>query len=82
MQTAIHENLVHKRDMTKKPFFAVCCELQHMVDTGTHEEFGTSEWALPCVIVAKKDGKISDLCSLNRCIKPKQYLLPVIHNIM
>ncbi len=60
-------------------------ELQHMVDIGILEECRASEWALSCFIVAKRDGRvrqISDLCSLNKYIKGKQYLLPIIHEIM
>ncbi len=56
-----------------------------MVNIGIVEECGASEWALPSFIVAKKDGQVrqvSDLCSLNKCIKHKQYPLPIIHNIM
>ncbi len=56
-----------------------------MVDIGILEECGASKWALPCFIVAKKDGRvrqISDLRSLNKCVKRKQYPLPIIHDIM
>ncbi len=56
-----------------------------MVDIGILEECRASKWALPCFIVAKKDGQvrqISDLRSLNKCVKRKQYPLPIIHNIM
>ncbi len=56
-----------------------------MVDIGILEEGRASEWALPCFIVAKKDGQvrqISDFLSLNKCTKCKQYALPIIHNIM
>ncbi len=56
-----------------------------MVDIGILEVCGASKWASPCFIVAKKDGQvrqISDLHSLNKCIKHKQYLLPIIHNFM
>ncbi len=60
-----------------------------MVDTGILEEFGASEWAVPYFIVAKKDAQvrqISEICSLNKCIKCKQYLLPdiidIVHQIL
>ncbi len=56
-----------------------------MVDIGILEEYSASEWASPCFIVAKKDGRvrqISDLRSLNKCVKRKQYPLPIIHDIM
>ncbi len=56
-----------------------------MVDIGILEECRASEWASPCFIVAKKDSQvrqISDLCSLNKCIKQKQFPLPIIHDIM
>ncbi len=58
---------------------------QHMVDIGILKECCASKWALPCFIVAKKDGQviqISDLHSLNKYVKFKQYLLAFIHVIM
>ncbi|KAL7466863.1 hypothetical protein ACHAXS_007140 [Conticribra weissflogii] len=56
-----------------------------MIDIGILEECRASERALPCFIVAKKDGRvrqISDLHSLNKCIKHKQNPLHIIHDIM
>ncbi len=41
---------VHKQTFKK--------ELQQMVDIGILEECRASEWALPCYIVAKKDGQV------------------------
>ncbi len=49
-------------------------ELKYMVNIGVLEEWSASKWVLPFLIHYKKDGQvrqISDLCSLNKCIKHK-----------
>ncbi len=67
------------------PWTNIQKELQNMVDIGILDKCGASEWASACFIVAKKDDQviqISDLQSLDKCFKYKQYLLSIAHDIM
>ena len=59
--------------------------LDDMVQRGVLEKQGTSEWAHPCFITPKKDGRarwIGDLRELNKVIKRRQYPLPIINDIL
>ncbi|KAL7474331.1 hypothetical protein ACHAW6_000307 [Cyclotella cf. meneghiniana] len=60
-------------------------ELDHLVVLRILAPTTESEWASPSFIVPKKDGCvhwISDLCKLNKVIRYKQYLLPIIIDIL
>mmetsp|Transcript_27436 Transcript_27436/g.40868 ORF Transcript_27436/g.40868 Transcript_27436/m.40868 type:complete len:1328 (-) Transcript_27436:212-4195(-) len=60
-------------------------ELNRLVDIGVLERCGPSAWGLPSFIVPKANGSvrwISDLRELNKVIKPRDYTLPVIQDIM
>jgi hypothetical protein len=56
-------------------------ELNHLVRIGVLEAQQESEWVSPSFIIPKKDGRVRwiiDLCQLNKVIRRKQYLLPII----
>jgi len=60
-------------------------ELQRLCDIGVLKRCGPSEWGLPSFIIPKKDGKVrwvSDLRELNKAIKPVNYTLPIISDIV
>eukprot|EP00804_Cyclotella_cryptica_P015823 CCRYP_006328-RE/>CCRYP_006328-RE protein AED:0.09 eAED:0.09 QI:0/-1/0/1/-1/1/1/0/883 len=60
-------------------------ELDHLVKLGVLVPQQQSEWASPTFIVQKKDGRvrwISDLRQLNKVVPRKQYLLPIITDIL
>jgi hypothetical protein len=60
-------------------------ELNHLVRIGVLASQQESEWASLSFIVPKKDGRvrwISDLHQLNKLIRCKQYLLPIITDIL
>jgi hypothetical protein len=60
-------------------------ELDHLVRIGVLAAQQESEWASPSFIIPKKDGKvrwISNLRQLNKVIRRKQYLLPIITDIL
>jgi hypothetical protein len=59
-------------------------ELHHLVRIGVLVAQQESEWASPSFIIPKKDGRvhwISNLRQLNKVIRRKQYLLPIITDI-
>ena len=61
-------------------------ELLRLADIGVLEKIpGPSAWALPSFAVPKKDGRIrfvSDLRELNKVIKPRDYTLPIIQDLI
>ena len=60
-------------------------ELQRLCDIGVLKRCGPSEWGLPSFIIPKKDGKVrwvSDLRERNKAIKPVNYTLPIISDIV
>ena len=66
-------------------------ELHHLVELGVLSRCGESQWALPTFIVAKKplpgetEGRVrwvSDFRELNKVIKPVNYTLPIITDIL
>ncbi len=60
-------------------------ELDHLVEIGVLAAQQESEWASPSFITHKKDGRvrwISNLRQLNKVIRCKQYLLPIIMDIL
>ncbi len=60
-------------------------ELNHLVKIGVLAAQQESEWVLPSFIIPKKDSRvrwISSLRQLNKVIKRKQYLLPIITDIL
>jgi hypothetical protein len=60
-------------------------KLNHLVKIGVLAAQQESEWALPSFIIPKKDGRvrwISNLCELNKVIRPKQYPLLIITDIL
>jgi hypothetical protein len=60
-------------------------ELDHLVRIGILAAQQESEWVSPSFIIPKKDGRvrwISNLCQLNKVIRCKQYLLPIIMDIL
>ncbi|KAL7476185.1 hypothetical protein ACHAW6_002063 [Cyclotella cf. meneghiniana] len=60
-------------------------EMDHLVELGVQAPTTESEWASPSFIVPKKDGQvcwIGNLCQLNKVIRGKQYVLPIIMDIL
>jgi transposase InsO family protein len=61
-------------------------EILRLVEIGVLEKvIGPTAWALPSFAVSKKDGKIrivSDLRELNKVIKPRDYTLPIIQDLI
>jgi hypothetical protein len=60
-------------------------ELHHLVRIGVLAAQQESEWASPSFIIPKKDGRvcwISVSSQLNKVIRRKQYLLPIIMDIL
>mmetsp|Transcript_18443 Transcript_18443/g.31304 ORF Transcript_18443/g.31304 Transcript_18443/m.31304 type:complete len:1093 (-) Transcript_18443:1517-4795(-) len=60
-------------------------ELERLCEIGVLKRCGPSEWGLPTFLVSKKDGKVrfvSDLRELNKAIKPVNYTLPIISDIV
>lgn len=61
-------------------------EIDRLVEIGVLEKVqGPTEWALPSFIVPKKDNKvrmIADLRALNQVIKPRDYSLPIIQDLI
>jgi hypothetical protein len=60
-------------------------ELNHLVRIDVLTSQQESEWASPSFIILKKDGRvrwISNLRQLNKVIRCKQYLLPIITDIL
>ncbi len=60
-------------------------ELDHLVRIGVLAAQQEIEWASPSFIIPRKDGRvcwISNLRQLNKVIRRKQYLLPVIMDIL
>jgi hypothetical protein len=60
-------------------------ELDHLVKIGVLAAQQESEWVSPSFIIPKKDDRvhwISNLCQLNKAIRPKQYPLPIIMDIL
>jgi hypothetical protein len=60
-------------------------ELNHRVRIGFLAAQQESEWVSPSFIILKKDSRvhwISNLCQLNKVIRRKQYLLPIITDIL
>ncbi len=60
-------------------------ELDHLVRIGVLASQQESEWVSPSFIIPKRDGRvclISDLSQFNKVIRCKQYLLPIITDIL
>jgi hypothetical protein len=60
-------------------------ELNHLVKIGVLTSQQESEWVSPSFIIPKTDGRvcwISNLPQLNKVIRRKQYLLPLIMDIL
>jgi hypothetical protein len=60
-------------------------KLDHLVKIGVLAAQQESEWALLSFIIPKKEGRVcwnSHLCKLNKVIRPKQYPLPIVTEIL
>ncbi len=60
-------------------------ELDHLVGFGVLAPQQDSEWALSSFTIPKKDNRVcwtSNSCQLNKVIRPKQYPLPIIMDIL
>ena len=60
-------------------------EVDRLVDIDLLKHVKTSEWAASCFVIPKKDGTIlflTDFRGLNKYLKRKKHLLPLIDDIM